>query len=74
MNKNIKFHFVDFYLRFNHTKFITYNLKENFIIEFNSSNPDYLIYITQGREHLNCTYNKAVTIAYLSENSIIDFE
>jgi hypothetical protein len=72
--KKIKLYFVDFYLSFNYTKFMSYNLKGKYIIELNSDNPDYLIYSTQGKEHLNPKYSNAVKIAIFGENSIIDFE
>ena len=73
LKKVIKLYFVDFYLNSNLTNYMA-NILKNLIIEFNSENPDYLIYSTHGKEHLNPKYRNCVKIAFLSENSIIDFE
>ena len=48
-------------------------LKDDFIIDFNCTYPDYLFYDAFGCEHLNPKYNNSIKIAYYSENIIVDF-
>ncbi len=48
-------------------------LKDNFIFEFNSENPDYLIYDIFNCDFLNSKYDNAIKIAYFTENQIPDF-
>ena len=48
-------------------------LKDEFIFEFKSENPDYLIYDVFNCDFLNSKYNKSIKIAYFTENQIPDF-
>ena len=48
-------------------------LKDKFIFEFKSENPDYLIYDVFNCEFLNSKYNNSIKIAYFTENQIPDF-
>ena len=47
-------------------------LKDDFIIDFNNSYPDYLFYDVFGCEHLNQRYNNSIKKAYYTENKIPD--
>ena len=44
----------------------------NFILEVNTENPDFLIYDIWGSENLNPKYNNSVKIAYYTENFMPD--
>lgn len=48
-------------------------LKDEFIFEFKSENPDYLIYDVFNCKFLNSKYNNSIKIAYFTENQIPDF-
>ena len=47
-------------------------LKDDFVIDFNNTYPDYLFYDVFGCEHLNRRYNNSIKIAYYTENKIPD--
>ena len=52
--KIIKFYYVDFESFFNIKRLIRYDsLKDKYIFEIDSNNPDYLFYGSTGREHLS---------------------
>ena len=75
LKKTIKIYAVDVYSVFDIKKFTNYNnLKEKFIFEIDSKNPDYLLYSTCGQNHLNPKYNKCIKISIFAENRIADFE
>ena len=48
------------------------DIKEQYEIEFDLDNPDYLIYSTFGCEHMSSKYNKAIKIAFFTENQLPD--
>ena len=48
------------------------DIKEQYEIEFDLDNPDYLIYSTFGCEHMSKKYNKAIKIAFFTENQLPD--
>ena len=64
---------VDFLDCSNGDDFFINLLKDDYIIDFNSTYPDYLFYDVFGCEHLNPRYNNSIKIAYYSENIIPDF-
>ena len=75
LKKEIKLYTVDVHYAFNLKTFINYSkLKNKFILTIDSDNPDYLIYGTLGKLHLNPKYKNAVKISFHSENMIVDFE
>jgi hypothetical protein len=57
----------------NYTDFFINMLKDDFVIDFNNTYPDYLFYDVFGCEHLNQRYNNSIKIAYYTENKIPDF-
>ena len=71
--KKIVIHSVDFLNNDENNIFIKRLLKDNFVFEFNNTNPDYLLYDVFGCEHLDKKYNNAIKIAFLSENIIPNF-
>ena len=76
LKKQIKIHFIDFKYssyRKKQIQKIKYILGKKFDISINPNNPDYLFYNVFGCEHLNIKYNKAIKIAYYTENQIPDF-
>ena len=48
-------------------------LKDDFILDFNNTYPDYLFFDIFGCEHLNPVFNNSIKIAFYSENIIPDF-
>ena len=48
-------------------------LKRKYRLEFNSDNPDYIIFDVFGCSHLNETYQNSIKIAFFTENQIPDF-
>jgi hypothetical protein len=48
-------------------------LKDDFILDFNNTYPDYLFFDIFGCEHLNPIFNNSIKIAFYSENIIPDF-
>jgi hypothetical protein len=71
--KKISISSVDFLNGVNYSNYFIEMLKEDFIIDFNNTFPDYLFYDVFGCEHLNPRYNNSIKIAYYSENIIPDF-
>lgn len=52
-------------------KYIKNYIKDdNYIIKFDTNNPDYLIFNKFGRKHLNPKYKNAIKIAFYTENKI----
>ena len=45
---------------------------DNYIIKYDSNNPDYLIFNKFGKKHLNPKYKNAIKIAFYTENKIPD--
>lgn len=72
---NLKFVDFNFHSRFhkNEINKILKIINNNFLINYNSKKPDYLIYSNFGCEHLKKEYNNAIKISFLSENQIPDF-
>ena len=69
---NISILGVDFLSSLN-TNYFQILLQDFFLIDFNSTYPDFLIYDVFGCEYLNPRFNNSVKIAYYSENKIPDF-
>lgn len=74
--KKIKLYFIDF----KHSSYrkkqimkIKEILNQKFEVSINKKNPDYLIFNVFGCEHINNKYNKAIKIAYYTENHLPDF-
>ncbi len=73
--KNISISIVDFLdcMKDNNINYLLNLLRDDFVIDFNNTYPDYLLYDVFGCEHLNQKYNNSIKIAYYSENMIPDF-
>ena len=73
--RNISILNVDFLsdMKANNLNYLKHILKDDFIIDFNNTSPDYLFYDVFGCEHLNQIYNNSIKIAFYSENMIPDF-
>ena len=71
--KKIVIYFADLYNRDFRQKWIKSELGDKFNIEFDSENPDYVIFNIFGCYHLDEKYKDAVKIAHFTENKIIDF-
>ena len=73
--KNISISIVDFLdcMKDNNMNYLLNLLRDDFVIDFNNTYPDYLLYDVFGCEHLNQKYNNSIKIAYYSENMIPDF-
>ena len=50
------------------------NLGDKFIFEFNSDEPDYLLFNIFGQNHKNISYENAIKIAFFTENIIPDLD
>ena len=71
--KKIVIYFADLYNRDFRQKWIKSELGDKFNIEFDSENPDYVIFNIFGCYHLDEKYKDAIKIAHFTENKIIDF-
>ena len=66
--KRLKLYSVDLFNRTRHKLWLEQKLEENFIIEYDKDNPDYLIFNVFGKEHQNPKYKDAIKIAIFTEN------
>ena len=71
--KKIVIYFADLYNRDFRQKWIKSELGDKFNIEFDSENPDYVIFNIFGCYHLDEKYKDAIKVAHFTENKIIDF-
>ena len=72
--KNIHIYSTDLFDLNMHKRWLRKRLRDNFIIKFDSHNPDYLIYNVFGGNHLKSKYNNSIKIAVFTENKIPDLE
>ena len=72
--KTIKLHCVDMFSRKLHKIWIKKKLNNSFNIQYDSINPDYLIFNVFGNKHFNKKYKNAVKIAIYTENYIPDLD
>ena len=70
--KKLNLHVIDSFNNEYHKKWIKKKLGNKFIINFDNNNPDYLIYNSFGKRHLNSQYKDAIKIAIYTENVIPD--
>ena len=68
--KKISLYSVDLFSIRRHKYWLINKLKDSFIIKFDSSKPDYLLYNTFGNMHLNPKYKNSIKIAIFTENKI----
>ena len=70
--KILKIYSVDLFDRNYHLSWLKDKIEDNFIIQIEPNNPDYLIYNAFGENHLDPKYNNSIKIAILTENKIPD--
>ena len=72
--KVIKIKAVGLYDKNNNFKWLKERLSNKFILEYDSPNPDYLLYNVFSDEHLKSEYHNIIRIAVYTENTIPDLD
>ena len=74
--KYISLYFINFHNEPFHNNIINESiniLKEKYLVQITSNNPDYLIYNIFGCDELDSKYNNSIKIAFFTENQLPDF-